>query len=962
MELSNDLSVEPSSPHVYTASVLTGPLLPGLGGDSRHPPVSADPSDGIEAPHWSSRMSVPLSASRWKTLEPLIDAAVELAPERRRAFVRDSCGGDQTLEAELEHLLAQYERHDSQFDQPAVERFSSLLDDDAALPNVLLDRYRIEREVGRGGMATVYLARDLRHERDVAVKVLHPDLAAALGVERFLSEIKTTAKLQHPHILALHDSGEADGFLFYVMPFVEGESLRSRLEREQQLPIDEVVRIASEVASALDAAHKAGVIHRDIKPENILLHNGTALVADFGIALAVSEATPRLTHSGLVLGTPQYMSPEQASAGGTIDARADVYALATVVFEMLAGEVPFTGATPAMVVAKRAAMTAPPVRVLRAAVTPRMDAVVARALAREAVDRYRTAGEFAEALRGALVPTSDQIGERTPAQATATRVPPWLQRAVLVALAGALTAIAAMWVAARTDVDAVHPNRFTAMLRRAGIVDRPMDTSTYVVMADERNPGAAASRDIPDITELVRNGLRRWRDLTVADAPSIADAAGRIATTEPLAEKARDVAKSLGAGRYVLTTAHPAADSLDLSATLFDTRSDVRIVRAQIRVASTPSGAGAAIPSLVDSLVLRSAIPRVARPEGRGHTASLLARRAFLHGQVALEAGDFALADSDFYDAARQDPDYGQALVWLANVRSWYNTRDRPWAQLTQQAAQAVAQRGQLAPGDSILLGALRDLAAGRADLACSAWSHLTESTSYDFAAWYGLGNCLRRDSAVVRDANSPSHWRFRSSYEGAVRAYEHAFNLRPSILRGFGGRALTDLQWLLFTGSGRQRSGRAVAPDSQQFRGIPVWQRDSLAFDLLSLQQGTLAPLPNAAAEAIQHERERFRAVAHMWRVEFPLSADAAEAVAVALEILGNPAALDTLRLARSLATSSEDRDRMAANEVFLRVKFSSPSDLDGLRRARALADSLLDAHRPADNRRRRHSIAWRR
>ena len=215
------------------------------------------------------------------------------------------------------------------------------------LTTALADRYRIERELGAGGMATVYLAHDIKHERDVAIKVLHPDLGAALGGERFLSEIRTTARLQHPHILPLLDSGEADGLLYYVMPLVRGETLRARLERERQLPIADARRIAREVADALQHAHAQGVIHRDIKPDNILLQDGHALVADFGIALAVQSAGgQRMTQTGLSLGTPQYMSPEQAMGERTIDARSDLYALGAVTYEMLVGEVPFTGLGP----------------------------------------------------------------------------------------------------------------------------------------------------------------------------------------------------------------------------------------------------------------------------------------------------------------------------------------------------------------------------------------------------------------------------------------------------------------------------------------------------------------------------------------------------------------------------------------------------------------------------------------
>jgi eukaryotic-like serine/threonine-protein kinase len=263
----------------------------------------------------------------------------------------------------------------------------------------LADRYTLERELGAGGMATVYLAHDLKHERDVAIKVLHPDLGAALGGERFLSEIRTTARLQHPHILPLLDSGEADGLLYYVMPLVTGETLRGRLERERQLPITDAVRIAREVASALDYAHRQGVIHRDIKPENILLHDGQALVADFGIALAVQSAGgARMTQTGLSLGTPQYMSPEQAMGEKQIDARSDVYALAAVTYEMLAGDAPFTGGSVQAIVAKIMTEKPTPVHTLRDTVPEHVEDAVLTGLAKLPADRWPTAARFAEAL------------------------------------------------------------------------------------------------------------------------------------------------------------------------------------------------------------------------------------------------------------------------------------------------------------------------------------------------------------------------------------------------------------------------------------------------------------------------------------------------------------------------------------------------------------------------------------
>ena len=269
------------------------------------------------------------------------------------------------------------------------------------LRQALSDRYAIEREIGAGGMATVYLARDLRHERPVALKLLRPELGAVLGVERFLAEIKVTANLQHPNLLPLFDSGEANGHLFYVMPFVEGESLRARLEREKQLPIEDALRIAVAVANALDYAHGHGVIHRDLKPENILIQAGQPVVADFGIALAVSKAGGnRITQTGLSLGTPQYMSPEQATGDRVIDGRSDIYSLAAVTYEMLTGEPPHIGNTAQAIIAR--VLTDKPrlVRSTRSAVPEHVEAAIDRALQKLPADRFASAREFAEALQG----------------------------------------------------------------------------------------------------------------------------------------------------------------------------------------------------------------------------------------------------------------------------------------------------------------------------------------------------------------------------------------------------------------------------------------------------------------------------------------------------------------------------------------------------------------------------------
>jgi serine/threonine-protein kinase len=330
------------------------------------------------------------------------------------------------------------------------------------LTTALADRYRLERELGQGGMATVYLAQDVRHDRRVALKVLRPELAAVIGPSRFLAEIKTTANLQHPHILPLHDSGEVDGTVFYVMPYVEGESLRDRLTREKQLPVEDAIRITREVAAALDYAHRHGVIHRDIKPENILLHDGTALVADFGIALAVSSAGggSRMTETGMSLGTPHYMSPEQAMGERGLSPRSDVYALGCVLYEMLAGEPPFTGPTAQSIVAKVMTDEPRPLTELRRTVPAPVESAVLTALEKLPADRFGSAAEFAAALD-----TSRAAPRRTGGRSGTRPGPAWPDRRFLVPvlLGTTLGAIAwGAWEAFRSRPSPSNPvARFT---------------------------------------------------------------------------------------------------------------------------------------------------------------------------------------------------------------------------------------------------------------------------------------------------------------------------------------------------------------------------------------------------------------------------------------------------------------------------------------------------------------------
>lgn len=324
------------------------------------------------------------------------------------------------------------------------------------LTAALADRYRIVREVGAGGMATVFLAEDLKHGREVALKVLRPELAATMGPERFFREIQVAARLQHPHILPLHDSGEADGFLFFVMPFVAGESLRDRLTRLGELPVSDVVRIASQVADAISYAHSQGVVHRDIKPDNVMLSGRHALVADFGVAKAVSEAAGAnsVTTAGVALGTPTYMAPEQATADPHLDHRVDIYAIGVMLYEMLTGRPPFEGLAPAQMLVAHVTETPQPVRVRREACPPELEAVVMRCLAKRPADRFQSADDVLHALE----PLSASSGGITPTQTrpataveAATASPRGNSRLVLGVSAVAIVAALAAWGFTRGD-------------------------------------------------------------------------------------------------------------------------------------------------------------------------------------------------------------------------------------------------------------------------------------------------------------------------------------------------------------------------------------------------------------------------------------------------------------------------------------------------------------------------------
>jgi eukaryotic-like serine/threonine-protein kinase len=624
----------------------------------------------------------------------------------------------------------------------------------AEIWGALEGRYRLERELGHGGMATVYLARDLKHDRLVAIKVPRPELAT-LGPERFLREIRLAAQLQHPHILGLIDSGTFEyqpglSGLYYVMPYVEGESLRDRLQREGQLPLDDSLRIVREIALALDYAHRHGVIHRDIKPENILLSDTQALIADFGVARALEAAGgERLTETGIALGTPAYLSPEQAAGGRELDGRADIYSLGCVLYEMLAGEPPFTGPTPQAIIAKRFSEPVPHLRTVRD-VPEAIEQAVTKALARSPADRFATAAQLASALQ-------THAGERpTHTQPTAVRVrrrrSRWIGLGVLIALA-AVGAI--LWRSRRPSEPALDANLLAVApfevldpslaLWREGLVD---------VLSRDLD-GAGPLRTVPQTV-----ALRRWQGR--ADRGS-AEAFGR----------------STGAGIVVFGSLLPRGrDSVTLRATLVDLGSRDREPDLEV------SGGGTRLGELADSLgveILRT-LGRT-RPIGSVRQVTIGSRtmpalKAFLQGEQFYRK---ALWDSALvaYDRAiARDSGFTLAHRRVGMVLGWYSPTWHAFEPADSYTHRAARLNHGLPTRDSLLItAAVLDLAAG-------------EATDGDTLLAYRQRAWATLETAAKRYPSDPEVWytlgESRSHYQSpwiparALEAFERSIALDP--------------------------------------------------------------------------------------------------------------------------------------------------------------------------------------
>jgi serine/threonine-protein kinase len=629
------------------------------------------------------------------------------------------------------------------------------------LETALAASYTLVRELGRGGMATVFLAQDLRHGRPVALKVLHPDLARTLGPERFQREIRTAARLQHPHILTVLDSGEASGLLWYTMPYVEGESLRQRLTREPQLPLDDALRIAIEVADALGCAHRHGVVHRDIKPENILLAGDHAVVADFGVARALDLAGgEKLTATGLALGTPAYMSPEQGTGDRHIDGRSDLYALGCVLYEMLAGEPPFTGRTAQVIMARRFSEPVPHLGTVRD-VPEQVEHAVMRALARSPADRFADAARFAEALKTQLGATS-QTG---PVPSARRRV---FGRRRVLAGAGILVAVAVAFLLYRSF-------------------------RTAPASALDRNLLAVAPFDVLDPS------LQLWREGLVDVLSRDLDGAGPIRTvSQSVALKhwagradpasAAALGERTGAGLVVFgTLARRGADSVSLRATVLDrsqneAEPDLEVVGEERRLGE-----------LADSLGVR-----ILRALGRGRpigsvrhvslaSRSLPALKEFLRGEQFYRRGLWDSALVHYDRAVTQDGTFGLAFRRMALVLGWGPGTSGGYRDQEEYRQRSVTLNHGLSPRDSLLFLAdsLNNLSHPSPlfsdhQQAVAVLEDAARRYPSDPEIWYTLGEYRYHDDPPIRD-NGAALGAFARAIEldsGFAPAYEHLVQL----------------------------------------------------------------------------------------------------------------------------------------------------------------------------------------
>jgi hypothetical protein len=781
------------------------------------------------------------------------------------------------------------------------------------------ERFRFEAELGRGGMGTVYRAMDLRLGRPVAIKILHPALTNDVGVARFQSEIRIAAGLSHPRIVSVHDSGEAAGHLYYVMDFVAGETLRAKIKREKQLAVDEAIAITAEVADGLQYAHDHNVVHRDIKPENIILCDGHACVVDFGLARALDSVDEnRLTASGLAVGTPHYLSPEQASAEKDVGPKADQYALACVLYEMLAGEPPFTGPTASSIAMRHITATAIPLRARRRAAPTSVEAAVSRAMEKVPADRFPTVRAFVQSCGAHAMP--------------AREIPKGMRR-----LSGArkplLLALAIFAIGAITSVSSPRANTVIGDGLRY-LTGRKLDTLRYVVFpfTKETELGNAL-----DVEGALRDALARWTGVSVAggaDVEATLQKAGVISTAALGA-----AARKLRAGRYVTGRVSRDPDGLRVRLERYDAAGQLAAVQSNFLVPLGGKGADSIIAVMASTLLFPQTNGRFALSATSG-TRDAAAFALFLRADAARDTWNLPQADSLFTAALRRDPGFAQASLALGEVRLWQRGGTPDVARL---ATQALDRGIKLSAREQLGASALLALATKRFAAACARYDSVLATDSLSFSGWFGAAECARLDDTVMVDPKAPSGWRFRSSRHHAIAAINRAFDLLPVVDDCCVGRMAEILRpYYKYTASSEIRIGVDRSPKQVLYGAFPEWKDDTLAFTPYPIRFLTRAP-PASKALAVRQQRNAFHAAASRRVALAPRNADALQLLGEAMELRGDAAALDTIRVARGLATRQGHALQLAANEVWLRLKYALPNRPNELVAIRQFAESLL-------------------
>ncbi len=726
----------------------------------------------------------------------------------------------------------------------------------------LQDRYHFHGELGQGSAAVVYLAEDLRHHRQVAIKVLRPEVAADAGADRFIREIETVAQLSHPHILPLFDSGETGGLPWFVMPYMPGESLRQRLAHEHQLQVDEALDIVRDVAGALGYAHSLGIVHRDIKPGNILFWGGRAIVSDFGVARAISAAAndDEAERPGELFGTPLYMSPEQFTGSARVDRRSDLYSLGCVLYEMIAGVPPFTGPTAELLRLQHVTQPAPSLRDSQRKVSPELVEVVDRLLAKQPADRFVTAQQLVDGLPSPMHrPTPRVLVGPRPARRIVKR------RALAGGALAAAVLAGVVWAGTRDP--APIANRFAVM------------TTGSLAGQDSRYVAALAGE------------LQRFAPATVVEGYEILEAVNRYGVPSD-AGSLRRIARRVRADRLVrLDRGAAGGDSLAFSVTVYPLAGGDAVAPAVEMVHCSAVRAGeceAALGEAMRRQLVRETGYHDGRPPGTG---SLSAYLNFASGMMAYGEWNLARADSLLGAAVDEDPSFARARLNLAEVRMWAGRPDDAWR---QHAAEAARLSDELGPREGSRARALVALADGRNPDACQEFDALIARDSADFSAWYGRGECLQRDRIVVRDPHSRSGWRFRSSVEAAIRSFEHALEIAPVAHRAFGERAYDRVRKLFYVDEYQARGGYlergAGGVDSLAFAAWPDLERDTLLFRPWPFQEAMrFEPWTRAPNQwrALLRNRSRLAGMTENWVRKFPESASAHLARAEALESL---------------------------------------------------------------------------